>query len=85
VRRGLWDGPTQQQHEQARARQRVTKLATYDLLEWADVAGSGMSKAFMDYRRHDNVESLLEVRTALTALSALVDELVERHEAGARQ
>lgn len=66
-----------------KARERVKLMQSYDLLEWADVAGSGMSKGFMDYRRHSYVESLREIRSTLMQLVALTDELIERKERGA--
>ena len=65
-----------------RARNRVAEMSTFALLEWADVAGSGMAKGFQDYRRESARESLLEIRSALIALTALNDELLERNEAG---
>ncbi len=67
-----------------KAQHRVRKTSTYELLEWADAAGSGMAKGFMDYRQHDSVESLDEIELALVALMAVTHELKIRHKAGAQ-
>jgi hypothetical protein len=69
--------------ELRKARARVQKMSIHELLGWADGAGSGMAKAIDDYRRQNDMASLEEVRTALIALSAVVDELQVRHEAEA--
>lgn len=66
----------------ARARRRVEKMGASELLEWAEVAISGMGRGFLDYRKEEEVVSLLEIRDeALPALTALVDELIMRNEA----
>lgn len=56
-------------------------MSTTALLEWADNAVSGMGKGFSDYRQEEQIESLLEIREALPALTALVGELITRNEA----
>lgn len=68
--------------ELARARKRVAKMGTTELMEWADTVISGMGKGFNDFRREEDEASLLEIRDhALPGLIALVDELLLRHEA----
>lgn len=65
-----------------KARKRVAKMATSDLMEWAETAISGMGRGLSDYQREEAPEALLEIRdTALPALTALVDELLLRYEA----
>jgi hypothetical protein len=61
---------------------RVAKMSNYELLEWADVAGSGMAKAFSDYRREPVEDSLIEIREGLQALWSLTRELDLRRKAG---
>lgn len=67
--------------EVAKARKRVARMSTHEMLEWADVAGSGMAKAFGDYRKEGAPEALDEIRQALLALSAVTDELAARQDA----
>jgi hypothetical protein len=66
--------------ELARARRRVTKMSSHELLNWADAAGTGMARAFGDFRRAGEVTSLDEVHGALLALAAVTDELKLRAE-----
>jgi hypothetical protein len=79
--KGLLKGRQEDSPALARARRRVAKLGTTELLEWADTAVTGAGRAFSDYRREEQAESLLEIREALPALAALVDELILRNEA----
>lgn len=76
--------PLAEAEEQTRARRRVARMSTHDLLEWADTAGSGMAKGFSDYRKEGQLESLDEIRYALLALVAVTDELQARQEAANR-
>lgn len=61
-----------------KATRRVRKQSTHDLLEWADVAGSGMAKGFSDYREHGDYASLAEIGLGLITLHAVVLELKAR-------
>jgi len=72
-----WDGLKYQRMEK-----RVSKMSDYELLEWADITGSGMSKSFSDYRKGAPEESLIEIREGLQALWSLVRELDLRRQAG---
>ena len=60
------------------ATRRVRKMSTNDLLNWADVAGSGMAKGFMDYREHGDYTSLAEIGLGVITLHAVVLELKAR-------
>lgn len=73
MRHYKWQGG---EYEKCRAR--VRRMSRTELLDWADVAGSGMAKGFMDYRKHGVVDSLEEIRLSLVQLAALVEELRER-------
>lgn len=64
----------------AKARKRVAKLSTNELLGWADVAAAGMMRGFEDYRSKGQIVSLDEIKITLLSLSALTDELIIRHE-----
>lgn len=72
--------PLPEDAELERARRRVTRMSTHELLAWADQAGSGMAKAFSDFRREGSLTPLDEIRTALLALTAVTDELTARTE-----
>jgi len=66
--------------ELARARRRVKGMSVHEMLEWADQAGSGMAKAFADFRKEGTLAPLDEIHVALLALAAVTDELVARTE-----
>jgi hypothetical protein len=72
--------PLSDDQQLAAARRRVAKMGTNELLNWADVAGSGMAKGFSDYRREGDVLSLDEIHLALISLTAVTDELIIRGE-----
>jgi hypothetical protein len=60
---------------------RVVKLSTTSLLDWADAAGSGMAKGFMDYRKHGDYASLEDIALGMISLRAVVYELKARKDA----
>lgn len=77
--------PSEKDEElRARAAARVRKLSTSSLLDWADAAGSGMSKGFDDFRRHGDYEAIAEIALGLITLEAVVYELKARAEAERR-
>lgn len=61
-----------------KSRKRVSQLETYQLLDWADAAASGMGKGFQDHRLHGDFESIGEIEAALITLWAVKEELVTR-------
>ena len=63
-----------------KARKRLARLSTHEILNWADSAGSGMAKAFDDFRKHGEKETLEEIERALKSMSAVVEELKARHD-----
>jgi hypothetical protein len=63
-----------------KARRRVMRLGTNELLNWADVASSGLMRGFEDYRKTGDVFALDEIKITLVSLAALTDELIIRHE-----
>jgi hypothetical protein len=85
VRRGRtvdipnWDADTY-----ARAARRVKKMTDQALLDWTDMAGSGMEKGFRDFAAEEKPEialcSLDEISLALVSLWALNEELKLRHQ-----
>jgi hypothetical protein len=72
----IWDTPAYKT-----AVKRVPKLSTHDLLNWADTASIGLGQGFDDYKQHGTPESLYEIREKISAMQALVEELMKRHEA----
>jgi hypothetical protein len=64
-----------------RVARRAHALGEYDMMAYADAAGSGMAQAFMDYTKHSDVASLNEIRAGLIQLWAVEEELRLRWEA----
>lgn len=58
---------------------RVAKLSTNALLDWADAAGTGMAKGFMDYRAHGEPDSLADISVGVLSMMAVIFELKARH------
>jgi len=54
---------------------KVGRLDRGTMLDFADVAGSGMSRAFGDFRREGDERSLLEIEAGLQTLWAIVQRL----------
>lgn len=73
----IWRTP-EEDRLRAKARKRLSRLGTHEILNWADMAGSGMAKGLDDYRRNADAESLAEIRNGLIALLAAVDEITGR-------
>lgn len=74
-----WSDIKESDSELDRARRRVARLSTHEILNWADSAGSGMAKAFDDYRKYGEEESLDELKQAVKSLEAVIEELRARH------
>lgn len=82
-RRKIWGGhlPHYSATDEELMRQatnRVRKLSTTQILEWADAAGSGMAKGFQDYREHGDISSLEDIGLGVISLQAVVMELKAR-------
>jgi hypothetical protein len=60
---------------------RAHALSEWDMLAYADAAGSGMAQAFTDFAKHSEVTSLDEIRAGLVQLWAVEEELRLRWEA----
>jgi len=61
-----------------KARERLKRLSDADILNWADVAGSGIAKALDDYRRLNDKGSLEEAHRGASQLQGALDVLRER-------
>ena len=61
-----------------KAGKRVYVMSVRELLDWTDVAGTGMAKCLQDYRRGQDLASLLEMRNTLVTMYALNEELLLR-------
>jgi len=62
-----------------KAEQRLSRLATPDVLNWADQAGTGIAKALDDFRRLGERASLEEAQAGVSALAGVLDVLLARH------
>lgn len=71
----IWDSK-----EYNEAVKKASRMSATSMLDWIDVAGSGMAQGFLDYRRHGEIESLYEIRRAVSQIQALTEELIIRHE-----
>ena len=59
---------------------RAQKMSTHEILNWIDTTGSDMAKIVMEYRKHGNIDSLSELRLAISYLQAMTEELIIRQE-----
>jgi hypothetical protein len=57
---------------------RVSRLSEGEMLDWADVVGSGIARTLRDYHRSHDPELLQEARDAVSALQGVIDTLAER-------
>jgi hypothetical protein len=62
-----------------RIRRRIASLSTPELLDWANLAVSGMMRHLDDFRRSPDEAHLAEVKLAAVTLDYVVDDLAERH------
>ena len=58
---------------------RSRTMSTHSLLDWIDRTGNDMYKAALDYRNHGRIESLEELKLAISYLQAMVEELEAQH------
>ena len=72
----LWD-----QRLYSKARTRASKLEIQELLDWSDIAGTGMAQALRVFRKERQTDILDEVRIALITLAAAVDDIQSRYPA----
>lgn len=66
----------------AKAGERLSRLTTPEVLNWVDQAGTGIAKAFDDYRKMGDEVSLMEVDSGLASLAGALDVLKSRHALG---
>ena len=62
----------------ARARKRVERLSTPEILTWADTAGAGIARALSDHQRDGNPDSLEDAYEGLLTMLGVVEELKHR-------
>lgn len=63
----------------ARARKRISKMSSGDLLDWLDIALAGMMRHLDDYRRSGDFAHLAEVGLAESTINMVVSELLDRN------
>lgn len=61
-----------------KAKKRVSRLPTADLLSWADVAGAGVARALSDYQRAGDPDSLEDAHEGLLSMLGVVEAMRER-------
>lgn len=65
---------------QRRAKKRLARLPTIDILNWLDQAGSGMARSLGDYRRDpESTISLEEAHEGALAVLSGIELLLQRH------
>lgn len=57
---------------------RVSRLSESEMLDWADIAGSGIARTLRDYQKSHEPHLLDEAREAVSALQGVIDTLAER-------
>lgn len=57
---------------------RVAGISEPELLDWADVTGSGIARSLREYQKSGELLLLQEARDGVSALQAVIDSLVER-------
>jgi hypothetical protein len=60
------------------AAERMERLSTSEILDWMDVAGSGVARALQDYRRHGNEDYLSDARNGIDSLRGCIDVIESR-------
>jgi hypothetical protein len=53
-------------------------MSTHDMLTWADLAVTGLGQGFDDYKQYGTPESLTEIAEKISAMQAVVEELINR-------
>lgn len=62
----------------AKAAKRLGRVQTVEILNWADMAGTGVAKALDDFRRVGDPLSLQEAQDGVSALAGAIDALLAR-------
>jgi hypothetical protein len=78
VKRALRGGEEKVDPIREKVSKRLDRLATGDVLDWADSVGSGLAKALDDYRKQATPESLLEAHRGAQSLLGVLDVLSKR-------
>jgi hypothetical protein len=63
----------------SKSQSRAKKMGSQELTDWADNIGSAMAALIQDYRRNKHEDDLDELNNGVSALQAIVEELLERH------
>ncbi|WP_157407311.1 hypothetical protein [Actinomadura atramentaria] len=61
-----------------KARRRLSKMATSEILGWVDQVGTEVLTAFDAYRRSETHESIKDAQSAANVIVAVADELEGR-------
>lgn len=71
----IWDNA-----DYSKAVKKAQSMNSEAMLSWMDDALLGMGKGIMDYRRVRDIDSLYEIRRAISTLQALTEELIIKQE-----
>lgn len=69
-----------EQKEMTALEKRIEKLATADLLSWADQALFGIGRSMSDWERFKSIDSLKEAQMGAEALTKVLETLILRTE-----
>lgn len=61
-----------------KAAERMERLSINEILDWMDVAGSGVARALQDYRRHQSDEYLADAKVGIDSLRGCIDAIESR-------
>lgn len=61
-----------------KVKRRISKLSTSELMDWADVAASGIMRHLDDFRRTPDEAHLGEISLAAATMGYVVDELAAK-------
>lgn len=71
----VWDN-----EDYSKSVKKAASMSTDSMLTWMDDAILGMGKGIMDYRRTGDLDSIYEIRKAVSILQALTEELIIKQE-----
>lgn len=73
--KNIWDTPDYNE-----AVKKARRMSTHDMINWISNSLNDIGKAVMDYQKHGEMPSLLELRYAVSVMQALVEELIVRED-----
>lgn len=62
------------------ASKRAERLSLHDALHWMEAIAIGIDKSIQDYRKHGEMDSLLDLRKGISHMQAFTENLIAREE-----